>query len=158
MTDINLDFYRSEYREELLKFELPEEQAQFTALPADKLEEAWIAPDQYPIVIADGHNSVGFFILHSSDRVKDYTNNPKALLLTALSIDHSRQGRGYAKRAMGQLAGFIRESLPGFDEIVLAVNKRNVAAQKLYEKTGFRDTGERRMGKIGEQFIYSCPI
>ncbi|WP_313893685.1 GNAT family N-acetyltransferase [Psychrobacillus sp.] len=153
-----LDFYKSEYEETLRKFNLPEEQAMFTALPVDKMEEANNTVDQYPIVILSNQIPVGFFILHSSQRVKDYTTNPKALLLTALSINHSQQGKGYAKTGMDKLPEFIREFFLDINEITLVVNKKNIAAQKLYEKVGYRDTGERRIGAIGEQLILTYQL
>ena len=54
---------------------------------------------------------------------------------------------------MSLLGEFAAEEFPNCNEIVLAVNHKNIAAQKLYLKVGFRDTGIRKMGKIGEQYI-----
>ena len=133
----------------------PEEQEQFTALPIHSLE---MTHERHPIVILINNEPVGFFVLHSSDRVKEYSDNPKAMLLTSFSINHSHQGKGFAKRGMQQIEDFVKRKFPACDEIVLAVNKRNIAAQKLYEKVGYKDTGRRKMGKIGENkrtlFIY----
>ena len=114
--DIVLDFYKSEYREVLLSFNLPDEQAMFTALPIDKIEEANNSVGQHAIVILADHEPVGFFILHSSQRVKDYSDNPKALLLTALSINHVQQGKGYAKKGMEKIPKFMRQEFPDFNE------------------------------------------
>ncbi|MBM7587181.1 RimJ/RimL family protein N-acetyltransferase [Bacillus pakistanensis] len=151
LVDVELNHYKSEYFDSLKEFSLPEEQEQFTALPLENLEAA---NEKYPIVILNNRKPVGFFVLHSSARVNDYSDNPKAMLLTALSINYSEQGKGIAKRGMEQLKEFVNDSFPTCNEIVLAVNKRNIGAQKLYEKVGFQDTGQRKMGKIGEQFIY----
>jgi len=158
VNDVKLDFYKSEYEEFLRGFNLPDDQVRFTALPSDKIEEAINISEQYPIVILADKEPVGFFILHSSKRVKDYTNNPKALLLTALSINHSQQGKGYGKKGMEMLKEFARQSFPDFNEIILAVNKKNIAAQKLYEKVGYRDTEVRKMGPIGEQLVLSYSL
>lgn len=152
---VNLQFYKSEYFESLSRFELPEEQEQFTALPIHSLE---MTHERHPIVILINNEPVGFFVLHSSDRVKEYSDNPNAMLLTALSINHSHQGKGYAKEGMKQIESFVKQKFPACDEIVLAVNKRNMAAQKLYEKVGYKDTGSRKMGKNGEQFVLSYPV
>ncbi len=152
---VSLDMYKPHHLEGLRRFKLPKEQAQFTAMPAEMLEES---PGRFPVVILAGGEPVGFFVLHASDRVKDYTDNRKALLLTAFSIDHSMQGRGYAKEALELLAEFVHRELPGRDEVVLAVNGKNIAAQRLYVKTGFKDTGRRRTGSLGEQWILSLAL
>jgi RimJ/RimL family protein N-acetyltransferase len=149
---VNILRYKPEYFESLEEFELPKEQEQFTALPTEMLE---VTDERHPIVILTNNEPVGFFVLHSSNRVKEYTDNPNAMLLTALSINHSQQGRGYAKEGMKQIKVFVNQEFPECNEIVLAVNKKNIAARKLYEKVGYIDTGRRRMGKIGEQLILS---
>lgn len=38
------------------------------------------------------------------------------------------------------------------------VNHKNIPARQLYEKAGFQDTGRRRAGQIGEQFIYTLSV
>lgn len=59
---------------------------------------------------------------------------------------------------MALLQPFLRKEFHRCREVVLAVNRRNIAAQKLYEKAGFQDTGRKKMGKIGEQYIYNYLI
>ncbi|OEH94447.1 GNAT family N-acetyltransferase [Bacillus solimangrovi] len=152
---VELTIYKPEHLESMNKFSLPNEQIQFTALPTDILE---VTEGQHRIVILSHGQPVGFFILHATDRVKEYTDNKHALLLTALSINHSEQGKGYAKMGMQRLKYFVNQTFPNYNEIVLAVNHKNLAAQKLYEKVGYIDTGRRKIGSIGEQYIYSYPI
>ncbi|WP_057913627.1 GNAT family N-acetyltransferase [Peribacillus muralis] len=152
LDEVVLQKYKPEHLEWLKAFELPKEQEKFTALPTKMLE---ITKERHPIVILNHNEPVGFFVLHSSDRVKDYTNNPKAMLLTALSINHSHQGRGFAYNGMKKIQSFVNQQFSNCDEIILAVNHKNVPAQKLYEKVGFKDTGTRKIGKIGEQYIYN---
>ncbi|RFU66162.1 GNAT family N-acetyltransferase [Bacillus sp. V59.32b] len=155
LNEVELQFYKSEYFELLKAFELPEEQEQFTALPTEMLE---ITHERHPIVILSENEPVGFFVLHSSARVKEYTANPNAMLLTALSINHVQQGKGYAKKGMELLKGLVNQEFPECNEIVLAVNKRNIPAQKLYEKVGYKDSGRRKIGEIGEQLILSLSV
>ncbi|MDR9857021.1 GNAT family protein [Paenibacillus sp. VCA1] len=152
---LSLQRYAEKDKEALAAFRLPAEQAQYTALPLEVLE-----PDEgkHPIVIVSGKGPVGFFVLHTSERVRDYTENLNALLLTALSINHVEQGKGYAKKAMLLLKDFVRSQFPAYDEVVLAVNHKNIPAQRLYEKAGFRDTGRRREGNLGEQYIYAMKV
>lgn len=147
---LELVHFSNEYRDTLDYFELPKEQVQFTSLPSNYKE---VIEGQYRIVILNDREPVGFFLLHATDRVKDYSDNPQAMLLTALSINQVKQGKGYAKQAMLLLRKFVADEFPDCNEIVLAVNHKNIAAQKLYLKVGFQDTGIRKMGIIGEQYI-----
>ncbi|GIN13549.1 N-acetyltransferase [Shouchella clausii] len=152
---IELKHFSYQYIDTLSTFELPKEQAQFTSLPNDYKE---VAEGQYRIVILHKTEPVGFFLMHSTDRVKEYSDNPQAMLLTALSINEAKQGKGYAKQAMLLLKEFVTMEFPKCNEIVLAVNHKNIAAQQLYVKTGFQDTGKRKIGPIGEQLIMSLKV
>lgn len=147
---IELQFYKLEYIEALQSYQLPEEQEQYTALPIHRLDTSG---DQHPIVITADNKPVGFFVLHEHAHIHEYTTNPHALLLTAFSIDYPEQGQGYAAVGLELLKRFVPQHFPGCNEIVLAVNHKNIPAQKLYMKVGFVDTGRRHQGVIGEQYI-----
>ncbi|SME94777.1 Protein N-acetyltransferase, RimJ/RimL family [Paenibacillus barengoltzii] len=154
-----LRFYSEEDFEALQHFELPSEQVMFTALPGETLEAAIQDPNRYPVVIqSEEGETVGFFVLHLNADITSLVNNPKAILLRALSIDYRKQGKGYATAAMLQLPTFVRECFPEVDEIVLAVNARNFTAQRLYLRTGFEDHGLTRLGPIGMQHIYHFKV
>lgn len=155
---VNLEFYDPKYDEILNRFSLPEEQVIFTGLPEEMLQEVQKDQNKTPIVITAGSVPVGFFILQTGDRVKEFTDHPHSLLLIAFSIDYQQQGKGYAKQGLNLLKDFVSKYFPAIDEVVLAVNMKNVAAQKLYEKTGFQDRGGRRMGQRGEQLILHLPV
>ncbi|WP_260288965.1 GNAT family N-acetyltransferase [Peribacillus aracenensis] len=152
---VELKHFSNEYLDVLNSFELPEEQMQFTALPNKILETT---EGQHRIVILSENEPVGFFLLHSTERVKEYSDNPKAMLLTALSVNHAKQGKGYAKQGMLLLSDFVKSEFPNCDEIVLVVNHKNLPAQQLYLKVGFQDTGKRKIGPIGEQFIMNLSV
>jgi RimJ/RimL family protein N-acetyltransferase len=155
---VKLEFYNSEYKLALSEFFLPGSQQQFTALPIEMLEKAKTDKSRHPIVILSEEEPVGFFVLRSGDEILEFTENPRALLLIALSINSSEQGKGYAKLGMNLLNDFVLRNYPKSNEVVLAVNSRNIPAQKLYGKVGFVDTGRRKMGKMGEQMIYELKI
>ena len=80
---------------------------------------------------------VTFFVLHKNDGVKPYTNNENSILIRAFSTDFHHQGKGYAKQALKILPDFVRNNFLGINEIILAVNVKNVVAQSLYKKCGF---------------------
>lgn len=96
-----------------------------------------------------------FFDLHKGEGTKPYSTNDKAILLRAFSTDYRYQGKGYAKQALQLLPAFVKENFHEINEIVLAVNVRNEAAQGLYKKCGFVDEGVREMGPKGELIIMS---
>ncbi|GAK03999.1 hypothetical protein JCM19037_2370 [Geomicrobium sp. JCM 19037] len=150
-TDVALKFYSNQHEKKLNEFELPSEQEKFTSLPSAMGE---VQKGQYRIVILQDNEPVGFFLLHATKRVQEYTDNPHAMLLTALSIDYKQQGKGIAKKSMNQLPAFVREEFPGCDQVVLAVNHRNIAAQMVYKRVGFTDSERRIEGPIGEQYVY----
>lgn len=152
---VGLSHFSIKYLDALNSFELPKEQGQFTSLPINYKE---VTEGESRIVILHDEEPVGFFLLHSTERVKDYSRNPKAILLTSLSINHKDQGKGFAKQAMLLLGEFVANEFPKCDEIVLAVNHKNVSAQQLYLKVGFQDTGKKKIGPIGEQFIMNLML
>jgi RimJ/RimL family protein N-acetyltransferase len=68
------------------------------------------------------------------------------------------QHKGYAKSAMKMLPDFARDHFKLAEELVLIVNHANIPAQNLYRKAGFSDTGIRRNGNHGLQFIYQYSL
>ncbi|RAL22673.1 GNAT family N-acetyltransferase [Thermoflavimicrobium daqui] len=155
---IQLSFYKPEFDVILSTFQLPKEQHQYTALPNEILKQAIEDQNQYPVVILLGDTPVGFFILHKTENTQQLTDFPHALLLRTLSINHIHQGRGYAYQAMSNLSMFVCEHFDEIDEIVLVVNEKNLAAQRLYQKVGFVDKGRRRVGPIGRQKVYHLEL
>ncbi|MBA4493920.1 GNAT family N-acetyltransferase [Paenactinomyces guangxiensis] len=151
---IHLSFYKPEFDATLKTFLLPEKQHKFTALPNEIIKQAIEDKNRHPVVILLGHTPIGFFVLHKAEDWEQFTDQPNALLLRALSINHMYQGKGYALQAMSGLPKFVVNHFPEVDEIVLVVNEKNIAAQRLYEKSGFVDKGRRREGPIGRQKVY----
>ena len=153
--NIKLSFYDEKYRKDLFDFYLPDEKVRYTSLPKEVLDLSISDDYKHPMVVILNNVPVGFFGLHLGEEVLDYKNNPKAILLRYFSINHSYQGKGYAKETLRLLPDFVRNNFKDINEIVLAVNEKNLIAQKLYKKSEFKDTGIRRMGPKGLQFIFS---
>ncbi|MGF9966957.1 GNAT family N-acetyltransferase [Bacillus rhizoplanae] len=150
---IQLIPYTEKFKESLQAFTLPEEQVQFTSHPIELLDKAEQDLTRNPIVILANDKPVGIFALQSGSRVQEYTNKENSLLLVSFSINYTEQGKGYAKQALYQLPNYVDTYFPNIEEIVLAVNERNISAQKLYTTVGFEDRGNRRIGPIGPQFV-----
>ncbi|MEI4620224.1 GNAT family N-acetyltransferase [Bacillus pfraonensis] len=156
--EIQLIPYDEKYKEIIEVFTLPGEQIQFTAKPSDLLEKAKKDTTRNVVVITANQIPVGVFALQSGARVAEYTDNPNALLLISFSINYEKQGKGYAQKGLALLHDFVASYFSDKNEIVLAVNERNIPAQKLYFKVGFEDRGQRRMGPIGRQLILYLPL
>ncbi|PGL32193.1 GNAT family N-acetyltransferase [Bacillus cereus] len=157
--EIQLVPYKEQYKEIIQSFTLPSEQVQFTANPGELLEKAKNDRTKNVIVILDYSGvPVGIFALQTGDRVQEFTENKDAILLTSFSVNHDKQRKGYAKKSLALLQAFVKNYYPIINEVILAVNEKNIPAQKLYEKVGFQDKGFRRMGPIGQQIIMHLPI
>ncbi|MED1510856.1 GNAT family N-acetyltransferase [Bacillus proteolyticus] len=157
--EIQLVPYKEQYKERIESFSLPSEQVRFTANPGELLEKAKNDRTKNVVVILDFSGvPVGVFALQTGDRVQEFTENKDAILLTSFSINHNKQRKGYSKKSLTLLREFVKYYYPIKNEVILAVNEKNIPAQKLYEKVGFQDKGFRRMGPIGQQFILHLPI
>lgn len=158
--DRHISLYRYEvkheekFKDQLLSFQLPPEQAQFTGLPEETLQDTCDDHSKMGVVIARGDRAVGFFVLHTGEGIADFFQDYSgAVLLRAFLMDYASQGQGFAKAAMALLPDFIRRHYPEAQQIVLAVNERNIPAGQLYARAGFQDYGLRRSGSKGPQLI-----
>ncbi|MED0989620.1 GNAT family N-acetyltransferase [Bacillus nitratireducens] len=157
--EIQLVPYKEQYKEIIQSFTLPSEQVQFTTNPGELLEKAKNDRTKNVVVILDYSGvPVGVFALQTGDRVQEFTENKDAILLTSFSVNHNKQRKGYSKKSLALLQEFVKCYYPIKNEVILAVNEKNIPAQKLYEKVGFQDKGFRRMGPIGQQIIMHLPI
>lgn len=131
---------------------------EFSAHPLEILEQAAKTSSYHCVLISDKEVIVGFFVLDSGNDLTTYTAEPNALLLRGYSIDSSLQGKGYGTKSLAALQDYVRAHFRGVASVVLAVNKRNIPAQKLYLKSGFIETPRVVLGPRGEQFVYERRI
>jgi RimJ/RimL family protein N-acetyltransferase len=148
--DVSLHSYTSKVS---VQYDLPSDQLQFTGLPQDIIKRDAENPLKHLVVIFARDEVAGFFELDESDDRKLYSNNPKALLLRAYSVNPKFQGRGIATGSIYALPEFIKKEYPEFNEVVLGVSAQNTPAQHVYKKAGFEDTGRRLMRSKGEQIV-----
>ena len=153
MGNVSLTFFDEIHREALNAFYLVEDQKKFTAMPSDALKICEEDLSRNPVVIMASDGPVGFFVLHAGENIRDFTANPNAMVIRALSVNQPEQGKGYAKEAMLQLPAFVSNHFSEIDELILAVNFKNEPAKKLYEKAGFQDRGQIMHGPIGPQYV-----
>lgn len=139
-------------------YQLTEQQLIYTGTPELPLKIALTNPFIHPIIGVAGKQLTNFFVLDEGKDVHLYTSNQQALLLRTFSTDARYQGRGYAKQVLQLLPVFVQEHFPEANELVLAVNQRNLPAQKLYERSGFCYTNRHVAGPAGEQLVMSLPL
>lgn len=150
---MELQFYNSSYQPLIDSYQLVESQLQFTRHAKECVLLA--SNTRSPILALVDGKLVTYFDLHREEGVEPYSDNPNAILVRAFSTDVRKQGKGFAKKALTLLPGFVKQQFPYIDEIVLAVNVGNVIAQSLYKKVGFIDYGDRRQGPKGELIVMS---
>jgi len=150
--------YTDTYGEHLLNYHLPEEQLQFTSLPLEKINNPIVSNTAKHLLILEDGVPVGYFALEDGEKLLKYSTNTNARLLTSFSIDSRNQGKGLAKTGLQLLPEYVRNHLPGTDEIVLGVNQKNTAAYNLYLKTGFVDRNEFYEGPKGPQHILHLKV
>ncbi|EKN71606.1 acetyltransferase, gnat family protein [Neobacillus bataviensis LMG 21833] len=152
---MQLNFYNEKFHNSLEQYSLTESQLRFTGTPREQIKLAQEDSDRHPVLAMEGDSLITFFVLHKQEGVKLYSENQHAILLRAFSTDSRHQGKGHASNVLTALPDFVKEHFDEINEIVLAVNLQNEAAQHLYKKSGYVDEGERRMGKKGELIIMS---
>lgn len=152
--------YQSSFYGDLVNFKLAEDQLQYTATPYDCLmiRKVELLEGKYPTVFSEDERAVGFFVLDISQDKMALTTNKNSILLRSLSIDSIYQGKGLGTKLMKMLPGYVKDVFTGIDEIVLCVNFGNRRALKIYEDTGYIDTGRVIEGSKGPQHVLHYPL
>jgi diamine N-acetyltransferase len=108
------------------------------------LAKAFIRPGGatvLPYGIYAGAQLVGFLaLIHEAGRTD-------RCWINHFFIDSRQQREGYGSAALRALVGMLGEQCPQCRSVNLTVNPRNDAAQKLYQRFGFVDTGEEAYGE-----------
>ncbi|GAA0362009.1 GNAT family N-acetyltransferase [Bacillus horti] len=147
--------YENQLKSEVENYTLSEEQLKYTTTPRECIKLSEEDLDRHSILAIEDNQLVTFFVLHENEGVKPYSENAKAILLRAFSTNYNHQGKGYATKSLLLLPEFVRTTFTQSNEIILAVNVENIAAQSLYKKCGFIDNGVRQEGKKGQLIIMS---
>jgi diamine N-acetyltransferase len=88
-----------------------------------------------------GEQIVGFFaLIHEAGRAD-------RCWLNHFFIDSRHQRQGYGSAALRAIVDMLGEQCPQCRTVNLTVNPRNDAAQQLYQRFGFVDTGEEAYGE-----------
>ena len=71
------------------------------------------------------------------------------MVVSGLRIALQHQGRGVGSLALGEMARWVRSHWPASALLMLRVDDGNAAGIRAYEKAGWIETGERRIGRVG---------
>jgi len=91
---------------------------------------------------------VGWLLVKRRASAPDWVGDD-AVVLSGLRIDQRLQGRGIGALALVELAGWVGRHWPEAARLMLRVDEGNLAGVRAYEKAGWREAGERRVGRVG---------
>lgn len=114
----------------------------FVSSNAYSLAQAWLyrdAGDVYPVAIYDDDVPVGFMML-------DEDLEDRCLVLWRIMFPEEHTGKGYGTEMLRQIISMAKESRK-YDYLLLDCAPDNKRARHVYEKVGFRDTGEMEDGE-----------
>jgi GNAT superfamily N-acetyltransferase len=81
-----------------------------------------------------------------------------AAVVSGLRIDARHQGRGIGAAALVAMARWVACHWPAVALLTLRVDDGNAAGIRAYEKAGWMETGERRVGRVGVERTMSLPL
>lgn len=153
-----LQEYTDAFSTMIQQFQLSDEQLAYTGRPEMPIEISKSNSFIHPILGIEDELLTNFFVLDEKKDVALYTTNQQAVLLRTFSTDYRYQGKGYAKQVLQALPHFIQTKFPKCNEIILAVNQKNIAAQKLYKTTGFKQTEKIVKGEYGPLYVMTMSL
>ncbi len=109
---------------------------------------AWLAePDTFLLIAEDGAGaSVGYALVTFHDVDDSHATGERFAELQSLAVAPDRRGGGLGTALLHEVYRRVRGR--GVEEMVIGVLATNVAAQRLYEREGFRPWVLLTMGKV----------
>lgn len=133
---VNEDNFRK-----VVRMKLNEEQDKFVAPNVYSIAQAWLYPDEArPFAIYNDEEVIGFMML-------DWDEKERECGVWRFMIAEELQGKGYGRKAMEYALNMIKESNK-FDYVFLDYVPGNDVGKHLYERLGFKETGEIEDGEI----------
>ena len=123
---------------ECFNLSLGEGQDRFVSHPIRSLAQAYVYYNQCtPFGIYSNDTIVGYVMV-----IYDY--DEETYNIWHMMIDEKYQGKGYGSIAIKLCIDYIKSKPFGSsNDVILTCNKDNSIAIHIYEKIGFKDTGER---------------
>ncbi len=120
----------------VIALQVADDQRDFVPPAVESIAWAYVAPECHPLAIYAGDAPVGFVMY-------GYIPADGRCWIIGLIVDARRQRQGIGRAALELLLARM-EAESGGASLLLSVNPDNVAAIRLYEAFGFRDTGKRQ--------------
>ena len=112
---------------------------------ANPLDEQWVTSTAFSMLQAVYEDNWDCRIIYDGDKAVGFVFyglwKEKRSLLCRYTIDVDRQGKGYGQQALPLIIRQICQQY-GSRQVWVTLEKANKRAVHLYEKFGFRDTGE----------------
>lgn len=124
----------------ILAMKRPESE-RFVAPNSVSLAQAWLYRDNggvFPFAVYNDGAPIGFMMLEEDAEEQE-------LILWRLMFPPEHCGKGYGTEAVCKLISLARES-GKYTHMIVDYTEGNEVARRVYEKAGFRCTGERRNG------------
>ena len=126
---------------EICKLEVGPGQQGLVAPNAVSIAQAYFEPAAWFRAVYAGDTPVGFAMLYDPTRAREPEGGPETCFLWRFMIDHRHQRKGYGAAALALLVAHVR-TLPGVTRFKTSFVPKAGNASPLYERAGFRATGE----------------
>lgn len=124
---------------ECVSLKVAEQQQKFVASNAFSLAQSKYEPGCIPLCIYDDETMIGF-VMFSIDKKEDENSNEQ-LWICRFMIDEKSQGKGYGTASIAKIIEYIKNNFR-YHEVYLSEVPGNERAMALYQKFGFKLTGE----------------
>jgi len=142
---------------EVLHLEVADHQRAFVHPIADMVQETTRGVAMH--VIRWNGAAIGFFKTDATYAERYDFAAEGEIGIRGVLIGAQYQGLGYGKAAMAALPGYLGQAFPEAGAAVLTVNCTNPTARRVYEASGWRDTGALYLGgNAGPQHIYRMEL
>ena len=126
---------------DVCKLEVAPEQQGLVAPNAVSIAQAYFEPAAWFRAVYAGGTPVGFAMLYDPTRTGEPEGGSDTCFLWRFMIDHRHQRKGYGAAALTLLIAQAR-TLPGVTRLKTSYVPKPGNASTLYERAGFRATGE----------------
>jgi RimJ/RimL family protein N-acetyltransferase len=146
-------------REAVLALQISAAQTEFAGPVARSVAacEAGDPAEVAGLAIRVGGEIVGWVVLKRGASAPEWVA-AGAAVVSGLRIDVHHQGRGIGAAALDAMAHWVARHWTQTSMMMLRVDDGNAAGIRAYEKAGWRETGKRRVGRVGLERTMSLTL